>query len=493
MLKKSNKQLGFKENYLYSLSYQILILITPFITTPYVSRVLGVENIGVYSYTSSLVAYFTMVAAMGTNMYGQREIAYNANNKHVKSIRFWEIELYKAMTVAIAIVAYFVFIFAYQQYTTALIIQSIAIIDVLFDITWFYQGMSNFKTVTVRNFCIKLISIASIFLFVKSSDDIYIYSLINVLATFIGNLILWFNLPKEIERVRLNELKPFANIRTILELFIPLIATKVYNVLDKTMLGAITNDTVENGYYEQTTKVINICMALITAMGPVLLPEIAREFADNHIDVIKKKVNEAYHYTALIACPVCLGIVSISSYMTTWFYGPGYEKVGLLLKIYAWVLIIIPLSNMAGYAVLNPTKQHNKGTIAVCAGAVTNLILNSILIPRFQSVGASIATIAAESVVTIIYLYFIKGYVDYLQLAKSWGKCFACSGVMAAVIIPLGFALNSVGCPALVINLIQMILGASIYFLLILVVVKDEVALNLVKSVFGKIRGVLKR
>lgn len=483
----NNSRKSIKKNYFFNLAYQVLSLITPLLTTPYISRVLGPEKIGVSSYTASIVAYFTMFAALGLNIYGQREIAYSQGDKHKQSIRFWEIEIFRLITVGSSTCIYLFFVFWYGSYINIFLIQTLLIINVFLDITWFFQGNEDFKSVVVKNILVKLIGIILIFAFVKTSDDLILYVAIHVATTFLGNLFLWFGIKDKIEVVKLSELKPFENIRTYFELFITIIAGQVYNVLDKTMLGAITGNTVENGYYEQTTRIINLCIAIITSLGPVLLPRVATAFANKQKSVIKDTVNRAYHFVFMMSCPICIGVIATSSFLVPWFFGPEYEKVRLLLKIYALVLLIIPLSNTAGYAVLNPTKQHNKGTVAICCGAVTNLLLNSILIPRLASVGASIATVVAESMVTLVYFYYIREYVNFGHLLKLWVKYFSSAILMGIVVLIAGKALESVGVNYFVITFLQVIIGIIFYGALLLFIIKDEYVINTLNKILAKV------
>lgn len=176
------------KNYIYNLIYQIMLLILPLITAPYISRVLGAENIGIYSYTLSISAYFILFGSLGIALYGQREIAYKQKDKEKYSITFWEIFFLRILTMTIALILYY-FIFAkgeqYQTYYKVLILE---IIGNCIDISWFFQGLEEFKKTVTRNMIVKLISVVCIFLLVKTPNDLYIYFWIYVLSILIGNI-----------------------------------------------------------------------------------------------------------------------------------------------------------------------------------------------------------------------------------------------------------------------------------------------------------------
>lgn len=157
-----------KKNYLYNLVYQVLVLILPIITTPYISRTLGAENVGIYSFTISIVTYFTLLGSLGVSLYGQREIAYARENKSKRKKIFLEIIIFRFITMAIAMLVYY-FVFVqnneYQEYYQILLLYLVA---AAFDISWFFQGMEEFKKTVTRNVIVRLVSVCCIFIFVKT-------------------------------------------------------------------------------------------------------------------------------------------------------------------------------------------------------------------------------------------------------------------------------------------------------------------------------------
>lgn len=479
---------GVKKNYIYNLAYQILAMLAPLITTPYISRILGAKNIGIYSYTLSIVTYFTLFLVLGLHMYGQREIAYSQDDLHNQSVIFARVQLYKLITTFICLVLYIMYTILFSEHRLIMLAQGIAIFTAFFDISWYFIGCEQFSLMVMRNTIVKIVGIASVFVFVKSSDDLLLYVFIMALINLLGNLSLWGFLFGRLDRIALNEINIFKDNRTIIELFIPLIAVQVYNVLDKTMLGSSIGDLVECGYYEQTTKIINLCMTIITSFGTVLAPHMAAEFVKGNKERISEQINNAFIFIGAIMFPVFWGIVSIVDNMVPWFFGNGYDKVALLIKLYAVVLLIIPISNLASCSILTPSKQHNKSTIAVIIGALVNFLLNLILIPHFMSVGAAVATIVAEIIVTVLHLYYVRDYLNFRAIFVNYAKyCLMALG-MGVVSYVVGKMLKCTGINGILLTAVQIIAGVMVYGLLTVFVIKDNNVVAKINELRRKVR-----
>ena len=226
--------MSVKKNFIYNLSYQILIMILPLITTPYISRVIGAEGIGIQSYTYSIANYFVLFAMLGINNHGNRSIAMVKNNQEKLNKTFTSIYLIQAVMSIIMIVFYIIYIiFFVKSYKIIFVIQLSYIIGALFDINWFFFGMEQFKITVTRNTIIKLMSVMSIFIFVKSENDLYLYSLILALGTLISQLILWNFIGKYVKftKVKFDDVKE--HVIPMLVLFIPAISVSIYKIMDK--------------------------------------------------------------------------------------------------------------------------------------------------------------------------------------------------------------------------------------------------------------------
>lgn len=423
------------KNYIYNMVYQVVYLLAPLVVTPYISRVLGAENIGIYSYTTSIITYFTMFSSLGLTNYGIREVAYNQKNKEKLSTIFCNIQTLKFITSVIAVIAYFLYIKLVGKYEYLLFIQGILLLANFFDITWFFQGVENFRIIVLRNIIIKTVGVVMVFVLVKGIDDLAIYTLIQVVTILIGNISLWLSLSKHISFISVKKLNPLYGFKEIIELFIPVIAVQVYNVLDKTMIG-ITGMMDESGYYEQATKTILLAMAFITSISGVMSPRMAAKFANKDMCGFKKEIGLCFELVITIACPVFFGVVAVSNSFVDCFFGPGYEPVKLLLRLYGFVLLIVPLSNLASYGILTPIKKHNLSTIA---------------------------TIIAELVVTLVYMYFCRAYIDAKILLSGFIKKILLAGCMSAIVYFSGQIMVDLHFNSAAITIIQIFIGIIIY------------------------------
>lgn len=478
------KKKSIVKNYIYNLIYQIIVLILPLITTPYISRVLGAENIGIYSYTISIATYFVLFGSLGIALYGQREIAYNQNNKKNYSIVFFEIILLRAITMMISIIIfYFTFVNGkqYQVYYRILILE---IIGNCLDISWFFQGLEEFKKTVTRNIVVKFISVVSIFIFVKKPDDLYIYFWIYVLSTLIGNCSLWLYLPKFLEKVKIKELHIFRHLKPTVSLFIPQIAIQVYTLLDRTMVGAIIADKSEVGYYDQGQKIVKMLLAIITSMGTVMLPRIASTFVNDEKDKVMQYMKKSFNMVFLLAFPMIFGIILVSNSFVPIFFGQGYDKVALLMSVISPIILLIGLSNVTGTQYLLPTKRQREYTISVICGAVVNFVMNSILIWKMGALGASIGTVIAETTVTCVQLYFVKKDFDLLKIFK-----LSKNYLFAGIIMFLCCYLVSLLSLSNIMDVILKVFIGGITYMVILLILKDEFLYEIISKILTKIRG----
>lgn len=233
-----------KRNFIYNLIYQILILIIPLITAPYLSRVIGAEGVGIYSYTYSIVYYFMLLCLLGVNNYGNRSIAKVRDDKEKLSKTFWSIYFFQLLMGIVMLIMYFVYIFIFEnKYKNIAIIQSLFIISAMLDISWFYFGLEEFKMTITRSTLIKIGNIILIFLFVKSSEDLWKYTLIMSGMTVLSQVLLWGFIKKRIHFVKINKEDILKHIKPNLILFIPVLAVSLYKIMDKIMLGKMTNVT----------------------------------------------------------------------------------------------------------------------------------------------------------------------------------------------------------------------------------------------------------
>lgn len=481
---------SIKKNFIFNIISQILTLVLPFITMPYLSRVLGVEGVGQYSYANSIVSYFLLVAVLGTATYGQRAIGYAQQDKEERSRAFWETYILRLCTSSITLIAYAAFIFWGTEKSdfTIFLILTLNIINVIFDITWFFQGMEEFGKIVVTSIISRIAYIVLIFTCVKQSNDLWLYVLFSVGQLVVGNLVLWIFMPKYLCKVK--GIRPFHDIKSVLQLFLPTIAIQIYVVLDKSMLGWFNSGYAENGYYEQAEKVSKMTLSLVTALGTVMIPRITRTYKEGDMEQVKAYLYKSYRFVWMMAIPVMFGLIAVSSVFVPIFFGDGYEKCIIIISILSILEIFIGMSNVTGMQYFVPTGKQNILTLTVVVGAVTNLILNLILIPFFASIGAAIATIVAEFCVTLagfIYVRKKRLYAIKPIITCSWNYWIA-GVVMFAAVFGLKYLL-----PIAVWSLIILIIVGVVVYALMILLLRDVMAMEFVLRFFNILKSKLCR
>ncbi|MBQ8683110.1 MAG: flippase [Clostridia bacterium] len=421
---------NIKRNYIYNVSFQIFSLLTPLITTPYVSRVLGADGVGTYSYIHSIATYFALFAALGLSSYGLREVSRVRDNPRRASRLFYELTIIRLVTTLLSFLAYFVFVVATGSDLKLYLATSFVILTVGADCTWFFQAMENFKSLVIRNFLVKFISIACIFLFVRTADDLIVYTVIQTGSIFLSNLVLFPQLKKWLVRVSWRRLRFARHLKETLVYFVPTIATSVYTVLDRTMIGVITQDMTENGFYEQAHKIVNILMTVITSLNVVVGVRTSYLFGQNKEEEIRGHIRDTFRFMYMISFPMCAGLIACADLFAPEFFGVEYTAVAPMLKLFAPLLFIIGTSNVLGTLYLTPSGQRARSNRAIIAGACTNLVLNLLLIPRFGGIGAVVASVLAELVISGLYLRFSHAFISAWQLLGMALRYAAFAGVM---------------------------------------------------------------
>lgn len=473
------KNVSVKKNIILSTLYQILTMIIPFITAPYISRVIGANGVGIYSYTLSIQTYFSMIAALGTVTYGAREIARNRDDEHKRSKIFWEIEILTIITSAICLVLWVILIGLSDTYKIYYIILTMNLFNTMFDISWFYSGLEQFKYTVTQNSIFKILGVLLLFIFVKKPSDLIIYMAIMSLTTLLGTMSMWIYLPKFLKKVKIKELKIVHHFKETLIYFIPTIATSIYTVLDKTLIGVITNNEKENGFYEQATKIINMTKALtFTSLNTVLGARISYLFVEEKMDEIRKRIDASINYIFLMGFGIMFGLMGVANRFVPAFFGSGYEEVAGLIKILSPLVIIIGVGNCLGAQYYNPAGLRSKSAKFIIAGSCINLVLNLCLIPKFGSYGAAVATIVAELVISILYLKYCDGFLTLKKICKfAWKKLIV--GLIMFVIVCLLSNLTIFKNSMIV--AIQVICGVLIYGVG-LMIFKDEFTISFLKK-----------
>lgn len=448
-----------KKNFLYNTFYQLLLILIPLITTPYVSRILGATGIGLYSYNYSIAYYFAMFAILGLNNYGNRTIAMVRDQKDELSREFWSIYAMQFMASIIVIFAYSTYIYYFNNETMGWIML-FYMLSTLFDINWFFFGLEEFKLTVTRNTIIRIITTFLIFVMIKTKNDIYLYALLMVLSNLISQIVIWPFVKRYVNYSKISIKDIIKHIKPNLILFVPVIAISIYKILDKIMLGAMTNVT-EVGFYESSEKIINIPMAIITSLGTVMLPKMS-----NLVKNEDNKSSSKYMYISILVAmftssSLSFGIMGVSNEFVPLFFGNGFEPCIDLFKLLLPICIFTAFANVIRTQYLIPNKKDKIYIVSVFLGAVVNVCINYLLIPKFQANGAAIGTFFAEISVCIYQTYKVRYDVPVKKYMLE-AIPFMFSGIiMYMILIKISF--NNMG---LLENLVlKILIGAVIYFI----------------------------
>jgi len=473
--------MSIKKNYIYNLSFTVYNALIQLITLPYIARILGKENIGLQAFTVSLSQYFIFFAILGIAMYGIREIAYVRNDKIKLSNTFIDLWLILIITTILSSIFYIIFIhFQKSDLKPFLWAQGIALFTVCFDISWFFQGVEDFKKIAIRNFIVKTVTIISVFILVKNKEDLVLFILILTSGNAISQIVMWKYLTKyinfklyhfDLKRIKLHF---FRNLR----MFVLQIAIQIYQYLDRTMLGYIGNVS-EVAVYDLAQKFVRLTLLITGTLGTVMMPKISNLITENKHEEVKINIEKSLKMAITISLPIMFGIIAVSKTFIPIFLGSEYLRVADLMVLLSPIVLIIPIGNIIGVQLMIPMGKELLVSICPISGAIVNVILNLVLIPKFYSTGSVIASIGAEFVGTFLAIYLMRKQIDILKTLLRNYKSFIASSIMFILIYTIPTLLSST---LLYIFLLQLIIGI-ISFSSILIILKDEFILSLIKII----------
>lgn len=466
-----------KKNFIYNLAYQILIMILPLITTPYIARVIGPEGVGIQSYTFSIVNYFVLFTMLGINNHGNRSIAMVRDNKKKLSKTFVSIYSVQSMMAIIMIILYSLYIiFIVDKYKIIFVIQLLHIISALLDINWFFFGLEQFKITVVRNIIIKLVSICSIFIFVRDSKDLYLYSLILGLGSLISQLVLWTYLKKYINFIKVTKNEIIQQIKPILILFIPVIAISIYKIMDKIMLGLMTTVT-QVGFYENSEKIVAIPMGIIAALGTIMLPKMSNLYATGNINEGKRYMELSMEFVMFMSVGSMFGLIGVSPILIPIFLGDKFNQCVSVVSLLSITLLFLSWANVIRTQYLIPKRMDKAYIGSTILGAIVNVIINLLLIGKFGAVGAAIGTIFAEISVAIYQTIIVR---KELQIGSFFKRTifYLIPGIIMCIIIRyIGSEMEK----SILTGVVQIAVGGVIYVLISLIymiIIKNELVMG---------------
>lgn len=454
-----------KKNLGYQTIFQILNTCIPLITSPYLARVLGAEKQGVFSYTQSIVNYFTLFAMLGVENYGTRTIANCGDDREKRSKSFWNIYFFQMCCTLLSIGIYVVYLTRIcSQNVYIAFLQIFYLLGSFVDINWLFFGVEKFKTTVSRNMIIRISSVVLILSTVRKPSDLWIYTLIMAGSTFLSNIILWFFASKEVDvkAIRtVSKKEVVKHIKPNLVLFVPLMAMSVYHIMDKTMLGLLSTYK-QVGYYYNADKIINIPIGILIGIGTVMLPRMTALNSNGLINEAKKLFLLSIELIVAVSSAMACGIFAISVEFTPFFFGSGYDECIRVIMMLSPVLVIKGLSLVARMQYLIPNQKEKIFIESVFWGAGINLIVNLLLIVRLGALGAAIGTMVAELASCFWQYKKINKYISCSSVIYK-SMVYVLFGVVMIVAVRI---VARIFCGGLVALVFEILTGVGVYSLL---------------------------
>ena len=449
---------SIKKNFLYNALYNILTLILPLITAPYISRIMGAEKIGIYSYSYSIASYFGLFILLGLNNYGNRSIAsVGKEDKKELSKTFWSIYTMQLLMSFIILSVYIIYTVFIASNKIMAWIQIIYLISVCLDINWFFFGIEQFKLTVTRNTVIKVLNVIFILLFVKTANDLYLYGLIMSCGTLISQILLWVFLKRYIAYIKFKKEDIIKHIKPNIILFIPVIAVSLYTIMDRIMLGMMSN-MLEVGYYESANKLTIIPTLAVTSLGTVMLPRISNMISKGQEGETVIYLQKSLMISIVLSTSMAFGLAAISKEFVPFFYGDGFEKCVYLIPLLVLTSIFISWANVIRTQYLIPYQKDRIYIVSVLLGAAANMFVNMLLIPYFQSLGAAIGTVFAEFTVCVYQTYMVRNEIKIGQYLKQSFPLFLSGIIMYIIVVNIPFYINNI-----LTLIIKIICGGIIY------------------------------
>lgn len=482
----ANKNTSIKKNFMYQMIYEVLVLILPFVTSPYIARVVGAEGLGVYSYSHSVAYYFVLFSMLGIKNYGNRAIAQARDDQDALNETFSNLLAVHIGVSAICCGVYGIYAVLLKNDQLYAVIQGMYVLSGLFDISWFYFGIEKFKLTVARNMVIRLINISCIFIFVRNADDLWKYCTIMAACNLLSQLTLWAPIRKYIQLVRPSWARMKRHIAPLAVLFIPAIAVSLYKYMDKIMIGAMSSK-VQLGYYENAEKVINIPMTIIGSFGTVMLPKMSNLAANDNQSASRRYIALSMRFVMCLAIALTCGCAATGRIFAPVFWGKAFAYAGNLIIGLAITIPFISFANVIRTQYLIPNGKDREYLISVICGAVINLIINGLLIPFMGAMGATIGTIAAEMSVCIIQTFMVRRQLPVGKYVRDSLFFMLAGAAMFAVVYLLG---ERMGVKTVTL-IVQVTVGVVIYCSMSLcyfIKKQDETVLTILKKCRNIIR-----
>ncbi|MDK1717140.1 polysaccharide biosynthesis C-terminal domain-containing protein [Dellaglioa algida] len=457
---------GLKKNFTYNVIYQALIVVFPIVITPYVSRVLGVSNLGVYGYTSAIAAYFALFAKLGINAHGNRIIAKSRENRDEMSKNFLATFMIQIILGILMTIIYILYVLIFINNNKVIfLIQGINIIACIFDITWFFQGLERFGVVIFRNVLVKIMTGVAIFTLVKSKEDLLVYTVILAVSQLVGFIIVFPYIKNEINFINPVKIRLRSHLKPITILFLPVIATSLFTSLDTIFVG-IFSGVKQVGFYTMALSVVTMPKAIIGALGTTMLPRMSNIYAQSSTNSSKvaNYLNITIMFTSTYAIGAMFGIIGVANVLIPIFLGPGYNQSILFVQILSIQIPFYAWGNLVRTQILIPKNEDKPYVISIILGAFVNIVINLILIPQIGALGAVIATVITEITLSVYEIIYVRNELKIKEFSLFILACILSGIIMMWVILMSNIVLKE-GIGTLI---LQVLIGGVVFLILMI-------------------------
>ena len=486
------KQKSIKLNFIMNAILTMSSFIFPLITFPYVSRILLPEGTGKVNFATSFISYFTLVAQLGIPTYGIRICAMVRDDKEQLTRTAHELLFINFIMSCVSYAVFFVMLFTIpklQDDKLLYVIVSANILLTSIGMDWLYKALEQYTYITVRSLIFKLIALIAMFLFVHEQKDYVIYGGISIFAGCASNVMNLINAHRYIGFKPVGGYQIKRHLKAIGIFFAMSCATTIYLHLDTIMLKFMTTDA-DVGYYGAATKIKTILVSIVTSLGTVLLPRVSYYIKRKEMDAFRGVTKKALNFVFLIALPLTVYFTMYAKEGIFFLSGKEYEGAIVPMQIIMPTLLLIGVTNILGIQILVPLGMEKYVLYSEVAGAVTDLILNALLIPRYKSSGAALGTLAAEFVVLVVQYIVLKKEINPAFRSIRYFKILIAiaSGVIASFWVKI-LSLN---------NFLLLLISACLFFSvygLTLLLLKEQLVIEIFDQMFKKVfkRSMLKK
>ena len=463
---------SLKLNAFFNVVRNVLRLIFPLITFPYVSRVLMPEGIGKVNFANSIVMYFYTIASLGIGSYGIREAA-KIRNDRLSLAKFTKemlsINMVSTLVSYILLAASLVFVKKFESYRILIIVNSSSIILNTIGFEWLYSALEEYGYITLRSIIFQIISLALTFILVRNSDDVVNYALVSVISNVGSNVCNLIHARRYLDLKTKVKLEIKKHLKPIFLLFFSSIAITVFSILDTSMVGFIKDD-VEVGYYTSASKIIRMIRDLFPAISTVMFARVSYYVGTKETQKIKEVTGQIFNLFYALSIPICMGFILLMKSILLLMCGSEFLPAVAVGQVMAPLVILSSISGYLSGAILISFGREKIYMYVEVGAALLDIVLNFAFIPKYGALGAGIATLITELVMFIVFHISVKNEISGVKIKKALVQYIISSVIMALVVymeikyLPLS--------PILQI-LLGAVSGALIYFV-ILVIMKNE-------------------